>query len=704
MDANNSTEKVILYDIRKIRNIGFIAHIDAGKTTTTERILYYTGRTHKLGEVDEGTTEMDWMEEERERGITITSAATTCFWRGHRINIIDTPGHVDFTAEVERSLRVLDGAIVIFSGVEMVESQSEKVWRQADKYGVPRLAFINKLDRVGAEYEKTIEMIHERLGAVPLPLQIPCGSGPELKGMIDLVKMKLIVWDQASRGERYEYLEVPEEERARAEAFREHLLERLAELDDELIVKFLEGEELTEAEIKRAIRKACLEHGYVPVLGGAAFRNIGIQPLLDAIVDYLPSPLDIPPVKGLWWEGQDGDRRWGEKLRRPDPSEPLAALAFKVMTDEYTGRLVFIRVYSGMLRSGSYVLNATRGKKERIARIFHMHANKRTEVEAVGAGNIVAVVGPKELSTGDTICDPDDPIILERIEFPEPVISAAIEPKNEAEEKRLTEALHKLAQEDPTFRFRLDPETKQTIISGMGELHLEVLIHRLLRDFKVEANVGRPEVAYKETLVEPITIEEKFIKQTGGRGQYAHVVIRFEPLPRGGGFAFEEQLRGGAIPQEFIPAVKAGLEEALASGPLGGYPITDIKAILLGGSYHEVDSSELAFRTAAQRALRRAFREGRVELLEPIMEAEIICPSEYLGEVVDDIKARRGEIKGISSRGNAQLILAELPLAETFGYATKLRSLTQGRAVYSLKFARYELVPAARKEEVLKGR
>ncbi len=696
MEENN-------YRIERVRNIGFVAHIDAGKTTTTERILYYTGRTHKLGNVDEGTTEMDWMEEERERGITITSAATTCFWRDHRINIIDTPGHVDFTAEVERSLRVLDGAIVIFSGVDMVESQSEKVWRQADKYGIPRLAFINKLDRVGAQFAQTMEMIRERLNAIPLPLQIPYGSGQDFQGMIDLLRMELIRWDESSQGERYEYLPIPKEMEAEAKAFRETLIERLAESDEELLMEFLEGRELSRERLLPVIRRATLK-GYVPVLGGASLKNIGIQPLLDAIVDFLPSPLDIPPIRGIWWEGQNGDRRRGEKVRHADPGEPLAALAFKVVTDEYAGRLIFLRIYSGRLERGATLLNSTRGVKERISRIFHMHANDRTEIEAASAGDIVAVVGPHELSTGDTLCDPRDPIILERIEFPEPVLSAAIEPQTESEEKRLTEALHKLAQEDPTFKFRVDSETNQTIISGMGELHLEILIHRLTRDFKVTAHVGKPEVAYKETLVQPVEVEERFIKQTGGRGQYAHVLIKFEPLGRGEGFVFEDRVKGGAIPQEFIPAVREGIEEAMQSGPLGGYPVVDLKATLIGGSFHPVDSSDLAFKTAGARALHKALSQGGAELLEPIMEVEIISPNEYLGEVVDDVKVRRGEIKAIESRNSTQIVRAEIPLAETFGYATRLRSLTQGRAVYSLKFARYELVPSSRKEEVLKGR
>jgi elongation factor G len=690
--------------IERIRNIGFVAHIDAGKTTTTERILYYAGRTHRLGNVDEGTTAMDWMEEERQRGITITSAATTCSWRAHRINIIDTPGHVDFTAEVERSLRVLDGAIVIFSGVDMVESQSEKVWRQADKYHIPRLAFINKLDRPGAQFVQTMEMIKERLETVPLPLQIPYGKGPEFQGMIDLLRLKLIRWDQEGQGESFQYLSIPEEALPEAHAFRELLLERLAEIDEGLLMEFLENRELGEERLKPIIRRATLSHGYVPVLGGAAFKNIGIQPLLDAIVDYLPSPFEVPPVRGIWWEGQNGDRREGEKFCYADPTKPFAALAFKVVTDEYTGRLVFLRIYSGKLSRGSSLLNSTQGSKERVSRIFHMHANRRTEVDSAVAGDIVAVVGPKELTTGDTLCDPEDPIILERIEFPEPVISAAIEPRTESEERRLTEALHKLSQEDPTFKFRVDEETNQTIISGMGELHLEILVHRLTRDFKVAAQIGRPGVAYKETLCEAVEVEERFVRQTGGRGQYAHVVIRFQPLERGGRFLFEDRIKGGAIPQEFIPAVRRGIEEAMQSGPLGGYPIVDIEAVLHNGSFHPVDSSDLAFKTAGARALHTAFRKGQVELLEPVMEAEIISPNEYLGEVVDDLKSRRGTIKAIENLNASQVLRAEVPLAETFGYTTKLRSLTQGRAIYSLKFARYEVVPPTRKEEVLGGR
>jgi len=687
------------YSIDRVRNIGFVAHIDAGKTTTTERILFFTGRIHEAGDVDEGTTEMDWMPQERERGITITAAATTCYWRGHQINIIDTPGHVDFTAEVERSLRVLDGVITIFSGVEMVESQTEKVWRQADKYGIPRLAFVNKLDRVGSRFGPTLDMMQERLGAVPLPLQLPCGSGEEFIGMIDLLKMKLIQWGQATQGVEYDYFEIPKEKLERAQAFRERLLETLADVDEDLMLKYLHNEEIPEAQIKQAIRKACITKHYVPVLGGASLKNIGIQPLLDAIVDYLPSPLDRGEIIGL-----DGASTNGKKIRRPSLEDPLAGLAFKVATDEYTGRLVYIRIYSGKLEKGSYVFNPSTQKKERISRIFHMHANKRTEIDAVGAGNIAAVVGPKELGTGDTICDPENPIILEKISFPEPVVSVAIEPKSDAEEDRLTEALYKLTQEDPTFKVRQDPETNQTIISGMGELHLEILIDRLIREFKVAANMGKPQVAYKETLVESVDVEEKFIKQTGGRGQYGHVFIKFEPLPRGSGFLFEDKIKGGDIPKEYIPAVQRGLEEALGSGPLAGFPVIDIKATLYDGSFHPVDSSELAFKIAAARALRKAFERAKAELLEPIMEAEIVTPSDYVGEIVNDIRARRGEIRSLNTVSNTQIVKAMIPLAETFGYATILRSITQGRATYSLKFAHYEIVPANLKEIVLKGR
>jgi elongation factor G len=695
--------KSLGYAIEKIRNIGIIAHIDAGKTTTTERLLFYTGRIHDIGDVDEGDTEMDWMPQERERGITITAAATTCFWRDHQINIIDTPGHVDFTAEVERSLRVLDGAVTIFSAVDGVEPQSEQVWRQADKYRTPRMAYINKMDRIGADFYAAVDSMVRKLGVVPLPLQIPYGQGDQFAGVIDLIKQKLIVWDPASKGARYEYKDIPEEYREKAAQYREKLLEALSEIDEEILTKFLEGRPISEEEMKKAIRKACISSDdFIPVLLGSSLNNIGIQPLLDAIVDYLPSPLDRGVIEGMSINGTSTN---GAKIhRRPTPDDPLAALAFKVQTDEYTGRLVYVRVYSGKLVKGSYVLNSTTGKTERISRIFHMHANKRTEVDEVLAGNIAAVVGPKELITGDTICDPNAPILLEKIDFPEPVVTAAVEPKTDAEEHKLSEALYKLAQEDPTFRYRVDPETNQMIISGMGELHLEILFDRLKREFKVEANMGRPQVAYRETLAEPVEVEEKFVKQTGGRGQYAHVCLRFEPLPRGSGFEFVDETKGGVIPREFIPAVQKGLEESLASGPLGGFPIVDIRAVLFYGSYHPVDSNEIAFKTAAARALTQAFERAKTLLLEPIMIVEIVTPEDYVGEVITDLQARRAQITAMEVRHNAQVIQALIPLAETFGYATQLRSISQGRATYSLRFSHYDVVPGAIAEAILKGR
>jgi elongation factor G len=695
--------KSLGYAIEKIRNIGIIAHIDAGKTTTTERLLFYTGRIHDIGDVDEGDTEMDWMPQERERGITITAAATTCFWRDHQINIIDTPGHVDFTAEVERSLRVLDGAVTIFSAVDGVEPQSEQVWRQADKYRTPRIAYINKMDRIGADFYAAVDSMVRKLGVVPLPLQIPYGQGDQFAGVIDLIKQKLIVWDPASKGARYEYKDIPEEYREKAAQYREKLLEALSEIDEEILTKFLEGQPISEEEMKKAIRKACISSDdFIPVLLGSSLNNIGIQPLLDAIVDYLPSPLDRGVIEGMSINGTSTN---GAKIhRRPTPDDPLAALAFKVQTDEYTGRLVYVRVYSGKLVKGSYVLNSTTGKTERISRIFHMHANKRTEVDEVLAGNIAAVVGPKELITGDTICDPNAPILLEKIDFPEPVVTAAVEPKTDAEEHKLSEALYKLAQEDPTFRYRVDPETNQMIISGMGELHLEILFDRLKREFKVEASMGRPQVAYRETLAEPVEVEEKFVKQTGGRGQYAHVCLRFEPLPRGSGFEFVDETKGGVIPREFIPAVQKGLEESLASGPLGGFPIVDIRAVLFYGSYHPVDSNEIAFKTAAARALTQAFERAKTLLLEPIMIVEIVTPEDYVGEVITDLQARRAQITAMEVRHNAQVIQALIPLAETFGYATQLRSISQGRATYSLRFSHYDVVPGAIAEAILKGR
>lgn len=695
--------KALGYNIEKIRNIGVIAHIDAGKTTTTERLLFYTGRIHDIGDVDEGDTEMDWMPQERERGITITSAATTCFWRDHQINIIDTPGHVDFTAEVERSLRVLDGAITVFSAVDGVEPQSEQVWRQADKYATPRIAYINKMDRIGADFKAAIESMVQKLAVTPLPLQLPYGEGDQFSGVIDLIKQKLIVWDPDSKGAQYEYKEIPVEYQKLVQHYREKLLETLCEADEALLVKFLEGQPICEDEIKRAVRKACIsEEAFVPVLCGSSLNNIGIQPLLDAVVDYLPNPLDRGIIEGLSVNGTSADS--AKIQRRPTTDEPLTGLAFKVQTDEYTGRLVYVRIYSGKLTKGSYVFNSTTGKTERISRIFHMHANKRTEVDEVLAGNIAAVVGPKELVTGDTICDPSAPIILEKIEFPEPVVTAAVEPKTDAEEDKLGEALYKLAQEDPTFRYKVDAETNQMIISGMGELHLEILFDRLKREFRVEANMGRPQVAYREAIAETVEIEEKFVKQTGGRGQYAHVCIRFEPLPRGSGFEFVDEVKGGVIPREFIPAVQKGLEESLSSGPLGGFPIVDLRAVLFYGSSHPVDSSEIAFKTAAARALTQAFEKATTHLLEPIMVCEIVTPEDYVGEIITDVQSRRAQITAMEVRHNTQIIRALIPLVETFGYATQLRSISQGRATYNLRFSHYDVVPNNIKEEILKGR
>jgi elongation factor G len=649
--------------------------------------------------VDEGDTQMDWMPQERERGITITAAATLCQWQGYQINLIDTPGHVDFTAEVERSLRVLDGVVTIFSGVDMVESQTEKVWRQADKYNIPRIAYINKIDRPGAQFEQTIEMMAERLGTLPLPLQIPAGHGDELRGMIDLLKRKLIVWDQATKGIQYSYVEVPAQFVEVTQMYRARLLETVAEVDDYVMEKYLNNEEISEEELVKAIRRATLEKGCVPVLGGSSLKNIGVQPLLDAVVAYLPSPLDRGQITGMALDGAQG----APIIRQPSAEEPLTALAFKVVVDEYTGRLVYVRVYSGRLAQGSYIFNASTGKKERVSRIFHMHANKRQEVEELSAGEIGAIVGPKELSTGDTFCAPEHPILLEKIDFPEPVIFSAVESKSAAEEEKLTTTLLKLAQEDPTFRVKTDPETNQMVIAGMGELHLEIIFDRLQREFNVQAKMGRPQVAFKETLVEPVDVEEKFIKQTGGRGQYGHVCIKFEPLPRGQGFEFIDDTKGGVIPREYIPAVEDGVVEAMGSGPLAGFPVVDLKAILYYGSYHEVDSSEIAFKTAAARALRTAFQKARTELLEPIMEGEIITPTEYIGEIVSDLHTRRGEIRGFDVHGNTQIIRVLIPLAETFGYATVLRSLSQGRATYQFKFSHYEIAPARIKEAVLEG-
>jgi len=671
-----------------------MAHIDAGKTTTTERILYYTGINYKLGEVHEGTATMDWMVQEQERGITITSAATTCLWRDHRINIIDTPGHVDFTIEVERSLRVLDGAIAVFCSVGGVEPQSETVWRQADKYRVPRIAFVNKMDRVGADYGRVVDMMRDRLRANPVPIQLPIGHEERFRGVIDLVSMKAILWDDDSLGARYRSEEIPESERGVAEEAREKLLEAVADVDETFLEGYLEGRECSENELRAAIRRATLQLRLVPVLCGSAFKNKGVQPLLDAVVDYLPSPLDVPAVEGV-------NPDTGKTESRPaDDKKPFCALAFKIMTDPYVGTLTFFRVYSGMIATGSAVLNSKTGRKERLGRLLKMHANKREDIKEVYAGDIAAAVGLRDTTTGDTLSDPAHPVRLESIEFPEPVISIAIEPKTKADQEKLGASLQKLAVEDPSFRVETDTETGQTLIRGMGELHLEIIVDRLLREFKVDANVGRPQVAYKETIQRAVEQEGKFIRQTGGRGQYGHVVIRVEPLPPGGGFEFEDAVKGGRIPREYIPAVERGVREATQTGPLAGYPIVDVRVTLLDGSYHEVDSSELAFKIAGSMAFKDATRKAVPVLLEPIMAVEVVVPEEFMGEVIGDLTARRGHLQATESRAGAQVITARVPLKEMFGYATDLRSSTQGRATYTMQFSHYEPVPQMISEEI----
>ena len=672
--------------LKTIRNIGIVAHIDAGKTTTTERILFYTGRTHRLGEVDEGSATMDWMVQERERGITITSAATTCQWRHHSINIIDTPGHVDFTAEVERSLRVLDGAVVILSAVEGVQPQSETVWRQADRYGVPRIVFINKMDRTGADFFRTLEMMRERLEARAVPVQLPIGVEDGFEGIIDLIRMKSVIYTD-DLGTRSDVTEIPEALRAQAEEYREKLVEAVAELDDALTEKYLEGKALTEDEIRAALRAGTIAARVIPVLCGTSFRNKGVQPLLDAVVDYLPSPLDIPPVGGKNPKSAAGEER------AADPAGPFCALAFKIVTDPFVGKLTYFRVYSGTLRAGSYVFNATRDMKERVSRILQMHANHREDIPEVSAGNVVAAVGLRETTTGDTLCDEAHPIVLEAIKFPEPVISVAVEPKTRADEEKLGASLAKLAEEDPTFKIRFDSETAQTIISGMGELHLEIITDRLLREFKVAANVGRPQVAYRESIRRAADAEGRYIRQTGGRGQYGHVFLEVEPLPRGTGNEFVNKITGGAIPREYIPAVESGVREAAEGGVLAGYPIVDVRATLTDGSFHEVDSSEMAFKIAGSMAFKAATEKGRPVLLEPVMKVEAVTPEQYMGDVIGDLNARRGRIAAMEQRGSLRIIGAEVPLAEMFGYATALRSNTQGRATYTMEFSHYEEVP-----------
>jgi elongation factor G len=688
------------FTLENTRNIGIMAHIDAGKTTTTERILYYTGRTYKMGEVHEGAAVMDWMAQEQERGITITSAATTTQWNGHRINIIDTPGHVDFTVEVERSLRVLDGAIALFDSVAGVEPQSETVWRQADKYRVPRIAYINKMDRIGADFERGVQTMVERLGAHPVPIQLPIGAETDFRGIIDLVQMKAIVYKD-ELGKEQEVIAIPAELADAAAAAREHLLEELSHDDDELLEMILEEQEIPVAGLKSAIRKATLQIKLTPVLCGSSFKNKGVQPLLDAVVDYLPSPLDVPPVEGIQptKASENGDGQ--PAVRHASDDEPFAALAFKIMADPYVGKLTYFRVYSGKLEAGSRILNVITGRTERIGRILMMHANEREEVPEVYAGDIAAAVGIKQVSTGDTLAAPDKPIRLETIEFPEPVIKVAIEPKTKADQEKMSTALGRLAEEDPTFQVRTNEETGQTEISGMGELHLEVLVDRMLREYKVDANVGRPQVSYRETVRAKVeNVEGRFVRQTGGAGQYGIVYIDLEPAP-GEGFDFVNRIKGGSIPTEFIPAVEKGVEEATENGPRAGYPMVDLRVTLVDGKYHDTDSSELAFKVAGSLALKEAATRAKPVLLEPIFRVEVVTPEEFMGDVIGDLNRRRGHVAGMEQRGNAQVITAYVPLAEMFGYATDVRSTTQGRATYTMQFERYDEVPANIAEKVV---
>jgi elongation factor G len=674
------------YPLEKVRNIGIMAHIDAGKTTTTERILFYTGKVHRMGEVHDGAATMDWMVQEQERGITITSAATTCDWLGYNINIIDTPGHVDFTVEVERSLRVLDGAVAVFCSVGGVEPQSETVWRQADKYGVPRIAFINKMDRIGADFFRGVEMIRTRLGANPVPIQLPIGSEDKFQGVIDLITQKAIVYTD-DLGTQSAAADVPADMLDLVSDYRTRMIEAVAEFDEEMMVKYLEGEELTEAEIISAIRKATLTSKVTPVICGSAFKNKGVQMLLDAVVSYLPSPVDLPPIQGLEPGGA------GELVRKASDDEAFSALAFKIMTDPYVGKLAFFRVYSGTLKAGSYVLNSTKNKRERVGRLLKMHANHREEIDAVTAGDIAAVVGLKDTTTGDTLCDEKDQIVLESMDFPDPVIDIAIEPKTKADQDKLGLSLAKLAEEDPTFRVRTDHETGQTVISGMGELHLEIIVDRLLREFKVEANVGKPQVAYRETIRGSVKSEGKFVRQSGGRGQYGHVWLELEPLEPGDGFVFENKIVGGVVPREYIAPVEAGVKEAMQNGILAGYPMVDVKVTIFDGSYHEVDSSEMAFKVAGSMALKDGARKANPVLLEPIMKVEIVTPEEYMGDIMGDFNSRRGRIEGMESRAGAQVIRGHVPLSEMFGYATSIRSISQGRATYVMHFSHYDEVP-----------
>ncbi|WP_294703969.1 elongation factor G [uncultured Fusobacterium sp.] len=672
------------------RNVGIMAHIDAGKTTTTERILFYTGVEHKLGEVHEGAATMDWMEQEQERGITITSAATTCFWRGHRINIIDTPGHVDFTVEVERSLRVLDGAVAVFSAVDGVQPQSETVWRQADKYKVPRIAFFNKMDRIGADFSMCVNDIKEKLGANPVPIQLPIGAEDNFEGVVDLIKMHEVVWPvDSDNGQNFEIREIRAELKEQAEELRQHMLESIVETSDELMEKFFGGEEITEDEIRAALRVATIDNVIVPVTCGTAFKNKGVQALLDAIVDYMPAPTDVAMVRGTDMKDPsiEIDREMADEA-------PFAALAFKVMTDPFVGKLTFFRVYSGIVEKGSYVLNSTKGKKERMGRILQMHANKREEIDAVYCGDIAAAVGLKETTTGDTLCAEDAPIVLEKMEFPDPVISVAVEPKTKADQEKMGIALSKLAEEDPTFKVKTDEETGQTIISGMGELHLEIIVDRMKREFKVESTVGKPQVAYRETILGTTDQEVKYAKQSGGRGQYGHVKIILEPNP-GKDFEFINKITGGVIPREYIPAVEKGCREALESGVVAGYPMVDVKVTLYDGSYHEVDSSEMAFKVAGSMAVKQAAAKSNPVILEPVFKVEVTTPEEYMGDIIGDLNSRRGMIGGMIDRNGAKIITAKVPLSEMFGYATDLRSKSQGRANYSMEFSEYTQVPAS---------
>ena len=683
-----------LVPIERLRNIGIVAHIDAGKTTTTERILYYTGKTYKIGEVHEGAATMDWMPQERERGITITAATTACYWKDHQINIIDTPGHVDFSVEVVRSMKVLDGIIFIFSAVEGVQPQSEANWRWADRFGVPRIAFINKLDRLGADFYRVFNEIEKKLSIKPVAIQIPIGAEDNFKGVVDLMEMKAIIWLEETLGARYEIVDIPEEYVDKAQEWHAKMVEAIVEKDDELMMRYLEGEEIPKEDLKRVLRKATINKELVPVLCGSAFKNKGVQPLLDAVIDYLPSPLDVPPVRGI------NPKTGQEEERKPLDDEPFCAYVFKVMSDPYAGQLTYFRVFSGKVTAGSYVYNATKDKKERIGRLLLMHANSREDVQEAAAGEIVAAVGV-DAATGDTLCDEKYPILLEKLEFPEPVISMAIEPKTKKDQEKLSQVLNKFMKEDPTFKASVDPETGQTLIHGMGELHLEIIVDRMKREYGIEVNVGKPQVAYKETIKGKAVAEGKFIRQTGGRGQYGHAVIEVEPLERGQGFIFENAIVGGVIPKEFIPAVEEGVKEAMQNGVLAGYPVVDVKVKLFDGSYHEVDSSEMAFKIAGSMAFKEAAKKAGLVLLEPIMEVEVETPEDYVGDVIGDLNSRRGRIVGMENKGVITAIKAYVPLAEMFGYATTLRSLTQGRGTFIMKFSHYDEVPQHIAEQII---